>query len=83
MADVADMLFAIGAYYASFPGKSTNMLHEHYFRHAVALSNAGSVERSINKVSFLLAECFYLLAVCRTDRWAESHMTHTEQPPRG
>ena len=72
MADVPDMLFAIGAYYASFPSKSTDSLHGHYFQHAVALSNAKPVERSIDKVSFLLAECFYLLAVCRTDRWAKA-----------
>ncbi len=44
------------------------MLHEHYFLRALSLSNVHSMERSTNQVSFLLAECFYLLAIYRTDR---------------
>lgn len=65
-----DVVFAIGAYYTSFPAKapSTVSLHEKYFRRAIALSNPEVIERSPIHVSFLLAQCFYLLMVCKTDR---------------
>lgn len=67
---ILDILFAIGAYYTSFPRASS--AHEHYFHRALALSKVAAGHRSINRVSFLLAECFYLLAVCKTDRFATS-----------
>ena len=65
-----DVLFAIGAYYTSFPGAST--AHEHHFHRALALAKVSMGERLVNRVSFLLAQCFYLLAVCRTDRYDTS-----------
>lgn len=67
-----DVIFAIGAYYTSFSERDPKILHEHYFQKALSLSNSESMERSVNQVSFLLAECFYLLAICRTDRYANS-----------
>lgn len=70
-----DILFAIGAYYTSFPGASTS--HEYHFHRALALSKASMGERSLNRVSFLLAQCFYLLAVCKTDR-LEPSSTHQD-----
>ena len=68
--DDADVVFAIGAYYTSFPAKglSTELLHERYFRRALALWTPEVIERSLNHVSFLLAQCFYLLTICNTDR---------------
>lgn len=64
---IIDIIFAIGAYYTSFPEAST--VHEQYFHRARALSKVEAVGRSVYRVSFLLAECFYLLAVCKTDRF--------------
>ncbi|KAL1896315.1 hypothetical protein Sste5346_004699 [Sporothrix stenoceras] len=64
-------LFAIGAYYDKAASGSEDNRHEQYYRHALALSNTNStdtLERSLHQVTFLLAECFYLLAVCRTDK---------------
>ncbi|CAK7222189.1 hypothetical protein SCUCBS95973_004756 [Sporothrix curviconia] len=74
------ILFAIGAYYNAASGgsfsssssqakaKNADALHEQYYRHALSLvSGAEMLERSLNQVTFLLAQCFYLLAVCRTD----------------
>lgn len=62
-----DIIFAIGAYYTSFP--EANTVHEQHFHRARALSKVEAVGRSVYRVSFLLAECFYLLAVCKTDRF--------------
>ncbi|TPX15962.1 uncharacterized protein E0L32_000296 [Thyridium curvatum] len=87
----ADMLFAIGAYYRSFPDNQSKGDHERYFFSALTLSNRECTERSANFVIFLLTQCFYLLAVCRTDRcWntlghavrvAQSIGLHVEMDP--
>ncbi|CAK7231815.1 hypothetical protein SBRCBS47491_008057 [Sporothrix bragantina] len=69
------ILFAIGACYNTASGgmaiqakQGNDTLHEQYYRHALSLaSGAETPERSVSQVSFLLAQCFYLLAVCRTD----------------
>ncbi|CAK7199514.1 hypothetical protein SEUCBS139899_002194 [Sporothrix eucalyptigena] len=64
------IIFAIGAYYNAASGGTATQdtLHEQYYRHALTLSSGSEpLERSLNQVSFLLAQCFYLLAVCRTD----------------
>ncbi|KAH6971189.1 fungal-specific transcription factor domain-containing protein [Ilyonectria sp. MPI-CAGE-AT-0026] len=60
---------AIGAYYNSFLDNQTetNKLHEVYFLRALSLAPPPGIDLSINHVSLLLAQCFYLLAVCRTD----------------
>jgi hypothetical protein len=62
------MIFAIGAYYKSFAGGTSDSRYERYFQHAIMLANGEATERSTNQVAFLLVECFYLLAVCRTDK---------------
>ncbi|KIH87472.1 hypothetical protein SPBR_04687 [Sporothrix brasiliensis 5110] len=72
-------LFAIGACYEKAASGSEDARHEQYYRHALALSSGvhrssgasmhpDTLERSLHQVSFLLAQCFYLLAVCRTDK---------------
>ena len=65
----SDLMLAIGAYYTTFPGEDREKFHEQYFQRAMALSSIYSSERSTTQVSFLLAECFYLLAICKTDRF--------------
>lgn len=65
-----DVICAIGAYYTCFPGKESGEqnCHEFYFVRALSLAPPPGVDRSVNQVSLLLAECFYLLSTCRTDR---------------
>lgn len=63
-------MLAIGSYYKSFvnEGTSVNKSHEHYYRLGAALLNVENPERSLNQVACLIAKCFYLLAVSKTDR---------------
>jgi hypothetical protein len=65
-----DVICAIGAYYTSLPGEQmgTDKSHEVYFLRALSLALPAGTDRSIHHVSLLLAQCFYLLAVCRTDK---------------
>ncbi|KAG4277351.1 hypothetical protein FPRO04_07648 [Fusarium proliferatum] len=83
---------AIGSYYTSFPGRDTvsQTRHECYFQRAMALTAATSGHRSIQQVTLLLVQCFYLLAVSKTDscwttlgqavRIAQSIGLHVESP---
>ncbi|KID85941.1 Transcription factor, fungi [Metarhizium guizhouense ARSEF 977] len=61
---------AVGAYYRTLPGKdeTDDGLHEKYFLCALTLAPTTNLERSLAQVSLLLARCFYLLVVCRTER---------------
>ncbi|KAJ3541516.1 hypothetical protein NM208_g4572 [Fusarium decemcellulare] len=60
------VICAIGSYYTSFPARDKNSnLHELYFQRAMALTSGA--HRSINYVSLLLVQCFYFLAICKTD----------------
>lgn len=43
-----------------------------YFRSALSYACRSDTERSIENVCLLLAQCFYLLATCQTDRYSES-----------
>ncbi|KAL9476095.1 hypothetical protein ACSS6W_005936 [Trichoderma asperelloides] len=63
---------AIGAYYRTLPGKeeSIDTLYEKLYSYALTLAPASNMERSLAQVSLLLARCFYLLVVCRTERLA-------------
>ncbi|CAK7265235.1 hypothetical protein SEPCBS57363_001481 [Sporothrix epigloea] len=70
------ILLAIGAYYHAASGGAAatqanceaSTQHQRFYRKAMSLVNGSeALERSLNQVSFLLAQCFYLLAVCRTD----------------
>ncbi|RSL64722.1 hypothetical protein CEP54_004610 [Fusarium duplospermum] len=58
------VICAIGSYYNSFPGRDASTSHEHYFRCAVIHSGK---HHSINQVTLLLVQCFYFLAICKTD----------------
>ncbi|KAL7891940.1 fungal-specific transcription factor domain-containing protein [Trichoderma sp. SZMC 28014] len=60
---------AIGAYYRTLPGKeeSADSLNEKLYSYALTLAPASNMERSLAQVSLLLARCFYLLVVCRTE----------------
>ncbi|KAL7932560.1 fungal-specific transcription factor domain-containing protein [Trichoderma chlorosporum] len=60
---------AIGAYYRTLPGKeeSADSLNEKLYSYAMALAPASNMERSLAQVSLLLARCFYLLVLCRTE----------------
>lgn len=65
-------IFAIGSYYTSFPhGKDTGF-HDHfrYFEQGLYFSRELSADRSVTNVWILLVQCFFLLAVCHTDRYA-------------
>ncbi|CAK7269819.1 hypothetical protein SEPCBS119000_003766 [Sporothrix epigloea] len=68
------ILLAIGASYHAASGDAAatqdngGVGHQQYYRKAMSLVNGvETLDRSLNQVSFLLAQCFYLLAVCRTD----------------
>ncbi|CEJ91488.1 hypothetical protein VHEMI07196 [[Torrubiella] hemipterigena] len=60
---------AIGAYYTSLLGheEKEDMRHEKYFSTALRLAPTATIERSVTQISLLLARCFYLLVVCRTE----------------
>ncbi|VUC33466.1 unnamed protein product [Clonostachys rosea] len=85
------VICSIGSFYNSFPSDQTaaSELHEAYFLRALSLAPPSGIDLSINHVSLLLAECFYLLAVCRIDscwatlgqavRTAQSIGLHVEQ----
>ncbi|KAK9444983.1 hypothetical protein VB005_01444 [Metarhizium brunneum] len=64
-----DTICAIGAYYRTLPGKdeTDDGLHEKYFLCALTLAPTTNLERSLAQVSLLLARCFYLLVVCKTE----------------
>ncbi|UKZ74707.1 hypothetical protein TrVFT333_002377 [Trichoderma virens FT-333] len=60
---------AIGAYYRTLPGKDEagDTLYEKFYSYALNLAPTSIMERSLAQVSLLLARCFYLLVVCRTE----------------
>ncbi|KAG5755618.1 hypothetical protein H9Q72_002917 [Fusarium xylarioides] len=86
------VICAIGSYYTSFPGRDavSQTRHECYFQRAMALAAATSGHHSIQQVTLLLVQCFYLLAVSKTDscwatlgqavRIAQSIGLHVEPP---
>ncbi|QGI66784.1 hypothetical protein CEK27_010755 [Fusarium fujikuroi] len=67
------VICAIGSYYTSFPGRDavSQTRHECYFQRAMALTAATSGHHSIQQVTLLLVQCFYLLTVSKTDRLVE------------
>lgn len=63
-------IFAIGAYYTSFP-RSENFelqVHLQYFKQAVSLSSSVMTDCTLDNIHLLLALCFFLLATGQTDR---------------
>ncbi|KAK5210441.1 hypothetical protein LTR41_004109 [Exophiala xenobiotica] len=69
-------VFAIGSCYERFaePGAAhstqaqTSDQHQRYFDHAVTIARNYASKHTVDHVSTLLAQCFYLLATCQTDR---------------
>lgn len=69
-------IFAIGACYEGItepedkdidnPGRSHQ--HQRYFEHATAIAQKYTSKHTVDFVCALLAQCFYLLATCQTDR---------------
>ncbi|QGI84021.1 hypothetical protein CEK25_010750 [Fusarium fujikuroi] len=68
------VICAIGSYYTSFPGRDavSQTRHECYFQRAMALTAATSGHHSIQQVTLLLVQCFYLLTVSKTDSGFDS-----------
>ncbi|KAI0155598.1 fungal-specific transcription factor domain-containing protein [Pestalotiopsis sp. NC0098] len=66
-------LLAIGSYYNSFSpdNPSSSSTHRRLFERSFLLAGYDALERSPNRVSALLAQCFYMLATSQIDRsWA-------------
>ena len=65
-----DVVCAISAYYTTLPGGQVgaSRSHEEYFLQALSLALPPGTDRSVDHVCLLLGQCFYLLAVSRTDR---------------
>jgi hypothetical protein len=66
-----DTIFAIGAYYTSFPrsGNVELQVHLQYFKQAVSLSGSVMTDCTLDNIHLLLALCFFLLATGQTDRF--------------
>lgn len=66
----ADCIFAIGSYYTSFPhGKHSDSQHHfRYFEQGLFFSRELGADCALVNVWILLVQCFFLLAVCHTDR---------------
>ena len=65
-----DTIFAIGAYYFSFPRpeNAESQTHIQYFEQAFALGSSGMTDCSLENIHMLLAQCFFLLATGQSDR---------------
>lgn len=68
-----DTIFAIGAYYTSFPRCENGDIQAHlkYFGQAILLSNSMMTDCTLENIQMLLAQCFFLLAMSQADRLAE------------
>ncbi|XWX01580.1 hypothetical protein V2A60_009608 [Cordyceps javanica] len=89
------VICAIGSYYDSFPSTSaeSRVVHDVYFQRSVSLTPVPGTNRSIDFISLLLSQCFYFLAVSRTDscwttlgqaiRIAQSIGLHVQSPSPG
>jgi hypothetical protein len=73
MLTVPDTIFAIGAFYTSFPRSEDDPhLHSRFFDQATLFTNDVMSDCTCNNVCALLAQCFYLLAICQMERYAPS-----------
>ncbi|KAI9761150.1 MAG: hypothetical protein M4579_001197 [Chaenotheca gracillima] len=63
-------IFAIGAYYTSFPcrDQKDDPAHAQFFRRACAYGDSLTNINSYNHLCTLLAQCFYLLVTSQTNR---------------
>ncbi|OJJ45048.1 hypothetical protein ASPZODRAFT_134476 [Penicilliopsis zonata CBS 506.65] len=90
-----NFIFAIGSYYTSFlHGKhSVSRDHFRYYEQGLYYSRELRADCSLINIWALLVQCFFLLAVCHTDRcWntlgmairmGQSIGLHVESPPSG
>ncbi|RAH70385.1 uncharacterized protein BO66DRAFT_438386 [Aspergillus aculeatinus CBS 121060] len=65
-----NFIFAIGSYYTSFPHRSGTASSDHlrYFEQGVYFSRELGATCSLLSVWALIVQCFFLLAICHTDR---------------
>ena len=66
-----DTIFAIGAYYFSFPysGNAESQTYLQYFEQAFSLGSSIMTDSSLENIHMLLAQCFFLLATGQSDRY--------------
>src|ERR1700734_1229482 len=70
---VPDTIFAIGAFYTSFPCcEDDPHLHSKFFDLAMLFAGDVMSDCTFDNVCTLLAQCFYLLATCQIERYALS-----------
>ena len=67
-----DTIFAIGAYYFSFPHaeNAESQTHLQYFEQAFSLGSSVMTDCNLENIHMLLAQCFFLLATGQSDRSA-------------
>jgi hypothetical protein len=67
---LSDTIFAIGAYYFSFPHSENaeSPTHLQYFEQAFSLGSSVMTDCSLDNIHMLLAQCFFLLATGQSDR---------------
>ncbi|KAL2849919.1 fungal-specific transcription factor domain-containing protein [Aspergillus pseudoustus] len=65
-----NFIFAIGSYYTSFPhGKHDNSCHHvRFFEQGLFFSRGLGADCALVNIWILLVQCFFLLAICHTDR---------------
>ncbi|KAE8168167.1 fungal-specific transcription factor domain-containing protein [Aspergillus tamarii] len=63
-------IFAIGSYYTSFPHRKETPSSQHfrYFQQGLYFSYGIDSNCSLISIWVLLVQCFFLLAICQTDR---------------
>ena len=70
---VPDTIFAIGAFYTSFPScEDDPHLHSKFFDLAMLFASDVMSDCTFDNVCTLLAQCFYLLATCQMERYTLS-----------
>jgi len=70
---VPDTIFAIGAFYTSFPSYEDDPhLHSKFFALAMLFASDVMSDCTFDNVCTLLAQCFYLLATCQMERYTLS-----------
>jgi Fungal specific transcription factor domain len=65
-----DTVFALGAYYTSFPRSKGEGLQDYsqYFEYASALAAPVMTECTLGNIQILISQCLFLLATSQTDR---------------
>ena len=65
-----DTVFALGAYYTSFPRSKGEGLQDYtqYFEYAAALNAPVMTDCTLENIQILISQCLFLLATSQTDR---------------